>query len=249
MEQHSENPGLLIRSSTRGEKARAGTKRCKGPGNREAVWRRMRNQRLSAKDQQRNEGYANSLFLLFAGFNSHQCLSAFRFLRKTVSECWDRFLKIVLAKDKQCSRYRQTFYPEAKGKHTEGKSSVSQLRADQLPKMSSRQNHSLPSRGTAHQLGITDTGRRLNFSPPIKLHNLLAFCQWTLFTQVLRNLPTVHSVEFPATRKEQLGEIVVHILSLKFPQQKGMRQRGADALRPNALFLMITVGSTCGQAS
>lgn len=144
MEQHSENPGLLLRSSPRGEKARAGTKRRKGPGNREAAWRRMRNQRLSAKDQPRNEGYANSLFLLFAGFNSHQCLSAFPCLRKTVSERWHRFLKIVLAKDKQCSRYRQTFYPEEKGKHTEGKPSGLQSRADQLPKMSSRQNPSFP---------------------------------------------------------------------------------------------------------
>jgi hypothetical protein len=134
MEHRIGNPGLLRSSCVRGEKARAGTKTCKGMGNRKAVWKGMWlkkcNQRLRVKDQQRDLGYTNSLFLLFAGFNSHQCFSALPFLGTTTSECWHRFLKIVLAKDKQSSRYRHIFYTEEKAGHTECKSSGSQLQAD-----------------------------------------------------------------------------------------------------------------------
>lgn len=57
------------------------------------------------------------LFIPFAGFNSH---SAFPSLRKTISECWHQFLKIVLAKDKQSLRYRNIFYTGKKKGKTHG---------------------------------------------------------------------------------------------------------------------------------
>lgn len=87
--------------------------------------------------------------------------------------------------------------------------------------MSFLQNHSVLSVGTIHRLGAADTGRLLNFPPPIKLHNLLPVCPRTLFPSALPHLPSAHSVEFPAKRKEQLGEIFVSLLSFKVSTAEG----------------------------
>ena len=92
------------------------------------MWLEKCDQEINCRDQLRNlsiQGKGSSglhmnrsLFLVFAGFNNHKCLLAFSPLRKTISECWHRFLKIILAKDKQSSRYRNIFYTEKRGEKT-----------------------------------------------------------------------------------------------------------------------------------
>lgn len=120
-------------------------------------------------------------------FNSHKCLSAFLSLRKTISECWHRSLKIILAKDKQSSRYRNIFYTEKKNKekHTETKSSYFLARSSRLtsyPKWAYCRITLFSPQAQFTNWVQQTPGWLLNFSPPIKLHNLLPFCQWTLFT-------------------------------------------------------------------
>lgn len=219
--------------------------------------------RLTAGDQLRNlsiqgkrssGNHANgSLFLLSAGLIATNISQHFPPLGRQYQTAGIDFLKLSWQKINKAQDIEIYFTLKKGGKKPHGNQILiflgSQQQADQLPKMSLLQNHSVLTTGTIYQLGAADTGLAPDLSLPIKLHNLLPFCQWTLFTQVLHNLPSAHSVEFPAKRKEQLGEIFVNILSFNFPQQRGMHQRGADVLRPNALFLMITVGYTCGQAS
>jgi len=170
------------------------------------MWLEKCDQEINCRDQLRNlsiQGKGSSglhvnrsLFLVFAGFNNHKCLLAFSPLRKTISECWHRFLKIILAKDKQSSRYRNIFYTEKRGgkNHTETQSAFflahstgwlvtqNELTAKSL---CSHHRHNLPTGCSRHRAGSWTSLLQLSCTTCYHFANGLYLLRFCITCQVL----------------------------------------------------------------